>query len=89
MEDRRKFERMSSSIRVEMRHPAIGLIIGSTMDISDGGAHVRIDNNVYPPIGTVMDVTFKKIVGTINNEPVAMKVMHTTRTTVGLMFVPR
>ena len=32
---------------------------------------------------------FKKIVGPVNAEPVAMKVMHAHKNIVGLMFVAR
>ncbi|WNO09812.1 PilZ domain-containing protein [Teredinibacter sp. KSP-S5-2] len=89
MQERRKFERTPTSIRVEIRHPAFGTIIGFTRDISDGGAQVSIDNHPSPPVGTLVDVQFKKIAGPVNEEPVAMKVMHSTKNTVGLMFVGR
>ena len=87
MEDRRRFERKPTSIRVEMRHPAFGLMIGSAQDISDGGAQVTVDAQVSPPVGTVVDVQFKKMVGMINEKPVPMKVMHSSRNVLGLMFV--
>jgi hypothetical protein len=89
LQERRKYERKPSSIRVEMSHPAFGKIIGSTTDISDGGAQVHIDNDVIPPVGTVVDVIFRKIVDHINEDPVAMKVMHAGKSSVGLMFLPR
>ena len=88
-EERRRFERKATTIRVEMKHPAFGTIIGFADDISDGGARVAIENPPSPPVGTIVDVTFKKIVGSINNEPVQMKVMHSVKNNVGLMFVPR
>jgi len=72
-----------------MQHPSFGMIVGSSTDISDGGAQVNIEQVVAPPVGTVLNVVFKKMVGHINDEPVAMKVMHSTKTTLGLMFVPR
>ena len=87
MEDRRKFERTSTKIRVEIRHPAFGIIVGQTQDISDGGAQVSFENHPSPPVGTVVDVKFKKLVGTINEEPVPMKVIHSRRNHLGLMFV--
>lgn len=89
MEERRRYERKSSCIRVEMTHPSFGTIVGSTMDISDGGAQVAIDHLVIPPVGTEVQVKFKKIVAPINDEPVAMKVMHTSKSVLGLMFIPR
>lgn len=88
MEERRKFQRTHTSIRVEISHPAFGTIIGSTSDISDGGAQVTIENSsVVPPSGTVVDVKFKKVVGAINETPVPMRVMHTFKNVLGLMFV--
>ncbi len=89
MEERRKYERRASSIRVEMEHPSFGKIIGSTTDISDGGAQVTIEKVVAPPVGTEVNVVFKKMVGMINDKPVAMKVMHSSKCTLGLMFLPR
>lgn len=88
-QERRRYERKTSTIRVEMRHPSFGTIIGSTTDVSDGGARVTIENMVAPPVGTEVDVLFKKRVGQINSEPVAMKIMHSSKSTLGLMFVPR
>ena len=84
--ERRLSERKSTSFRVEMMHPSFGTIIGSTQDISDGGASVKIENHPIPPVGTEVQVRFVKMVGTVNEEPVAMKVMHHQRNTIGLMF---
>lgn len=84
--ERRRFERRSTSIRVEIMHPAIGVIVGSTQDISDGGASVQIDNYALPPKGTEVNVRFVRMVGAINEEPVKMKVIRHDRNTVGLMF---
>ena len=89
MHERRRFERRSSSIRVEMHNPAFGTIIGFTTDISDGGAQVQVESALVPPVGTEIDVQFKKMVGAINDSPVAMKVMHASKSTLGLMFLPR
>ncbi len=85
--ERRKFERTPTSIRVEIKHPAFGAIVGFAHDISDGGAKVSIDNHTSPPIGTVVDVQFKKIAGPVNQDPVSMKVMHSSRNVIGLMFL--
>ena len=89
MEERRRFARTSAVIRVELTNPAFGTLIGSTRDISDGGAQVIIDNELVPPVGTEVQVLFKKVVGPVNAEPVAMKVMHTQKNVVGLMFLAR
>lgn len=88
MDERRRFERKSTSIRVEITHPAFGTIFGFTQDISDGGASVVIENQPSPPVGTVVNVRFRRMVGAINEEPVPMKVMHHNRNVIGLMFTP-
>lgn len=87
MIERRMFERTSTSIRVEMSHPSFGTIIGFAKDISDGGAQVQIENQVFPPIGTEVMVRFRKTIGAINQEAVPMRVMHQLRNTIGLMFI--
>ena len=89
MEERRRYERTQTTIRVELSHPQIGRMIGSTKDISDGGAQVAIEGHTIPPVGTVVDVIFKKSVGQVNNEPVSMRVMHTHKNHIGLMFMGR
>lgn len=86
VDDRRRFERKPTSIRVEITHPAFGLITGFARDISDGGASVLIENAGLPPIGTRVKVRFRKVVGAINEEPVDMQVMYHNRNMVGLMF---
>ncbi|MDO3386502.1 PilZ domain-containing protein [Gilvimarinus sp. SDUM040013] len=84
--ERRQHERTSRSIRVEMTHPGIGTIIGFTTDISDGGAQVTVENQPSPPVGTIVHVMFRKVVGPINSEPVAMRVVRQFRNSVGLTF---
>ena len=63
--------------------------MGSTTDISDGGAHVSFEHAIAPPVGTELHVTFKKVVGNINNEPVRMRVVRSEKSSVALMFLPR
>jgi len=86
MAERRRFERKSASIRVEIMHPSIGTMIGSTQDISDGGASVQLDSQTIPPVGTEVNVRFIKVAGAVNQEPVKMSVMYQQRNTIGLMF---
>ena len=88
MEERRRYERTITSIRVELTHPSFGTIVGFTRDISDGGAQVIIENAPLPPVGTVVKVKFRKIIGPVNEEPVTMRVMHQHRNIIGLMFAP-
>ncbi len=86
MDERRRFERRPTSIRVEITHPTFGVMVGYAKDISDGGASVLLDVDVKPPIGTVVNVVFRKVSGAVNEAPVPMKVMHHHRNLIGLMF---
>ncbi|MFT6200986.1 MAG: hypothetical protein ACJAZJ_000162 [Candidatus Endobugula sp.] len=86
IDDRRRFERKAAAIRVEISHPSIGEMIGSTQNISDGGASVQLEGQTFPPVGTEVRVRFIKVAGAVNQEPVAMKVMYQQRNTLGLMF---
>lgn len=87
MEERRQFERKLTSIRVEMNNPSYGRLVGFARDISDGGASVLVDTSELPPVGTVMNVRFSRVVGRINDDSVAMRVMSLRRNVIGLMFV--
>ena len=89
MLDRRKFERTTTAIRVEMYHPSFGVYVGMSRDISAGGVQVQLDTEVYPPIGTNLMVRFRKAVGTINEEAVPMRVVHQFRNTLGLSFIAK
>ena len=87
MIERRRFERSSTSVRVEITNPNFGTISGFAKDISDGGAMVQVERHASPPVGTDVMVRFSKAVGPINVEPEAMKVVHQFRNTIGLMFI--
>lgn len=87
MIERRRFERSSTSVRVEITNPSFGTILGFAKDISDGGAMVQVERHSAPPVGAEVMVRFSKAVGPINVEPVPMKVVHQFRNTVGLMFI--
>lgn len=88
LDERRRFDRRPTSIRVEITNPSFGTIIGFARDISDGGASVLIENAPLPPIGTQVTVRFRKVMGAINEEPVNMLVRYHSRNVVGLMFAP-
>lgn len=89
MKERRNFERTSTSFRVEITHPSFGTLVGFAKDVSDGGAQVQLENQVFPPVGTEVTVRFRKNAGAVNVEPVHMKVMYQMKNTIGLMFVKR
>lgn len=84
--ERRLYERKAANIRVEIMHPSIGAMIGSTQDISDGGASVQLESQTVPPVGTEVMVRFVKVAGAVNQEPVNMRVVYQQRNTIGLMF---
>lgn len=85
-QDRRHSERKSTNIRVEMTHPALGTIVGSTRDFSDGGASVKIDSHSILPEGTEVSVRFIKVVGVVNDQPALMTVVYRNKGQVGLKF---
>jgi len=87
VEERRQFERKLTSIRVEMDNPSFGRLVGFARDISDGGASVLVDTTELPPVGTLLQVRFSRVIGRINDDSVTMKVMSLRRNVVGLMFV--
>lgn len=87
MEERRLYERRTASIRVEMMHSAFGTLVGFAKDISDGGAQVIMDHGVAPPVGTLVQVKFRRIIGPINQEPVTMRVVYQQSHLLGLSFV--
>lgn len=86
IEERRRYERTNRRIRVEMTHPSMGVLVGFTTDISEGGAQVKLEGQPSPPEGTQLDVRFHKVVGPINAEPVKMRVVHAFRGVLGLTF---
>ncbi|WP_423896605.1 PilZ domain-containing protein [Candidatus Pelagadaptatus aseana] len=88
MEDRREFERKVTSVRVEMEHPSCGYLAGFARDISDGGASVLVNSSQLPPVGTLLNVRFSRLIGRINEDSVPMKVVNLRRNVMGLMFVP-
>lgn len=87
MEEQRKFPRTPTAALVELVHPALGRIDVKARDLSDGGIFVLMGQHVCPPIGTMLQVRIKRFTGTINQDPVAMRVVHHQFGGVGLAFV--
>ena len=88
MENRRITPRQGLEASVEISHPGIGRMTVRAIDISDGGIAVAMGQHVPPPVGTVLQVRIKRHTGTLNAEPVAMRVVHVQPNgMVGLMFV--
>jgi hypothetical protein len=87
LEDQRRFTRTASSAVVEMQHPNLGLIEVKARDLSEGGIFVLMGNYPPPPTGTVVKVRIKRYTGVINQEPVAMRVVHQQFGGIGLAFI--
>ena len=87
MQEQRLHSRASSAALVELFHPALGHIEVKARDLSDGGIFVLMGNHIAPPIGTLLRVRIKRFTGAINQEPVAMRVVHHQSGGVGLAFV--
>ncbi|WP_339670856.1 PilZ domain-containing protein [Dasania marina] len=87
MDEQRKYVRAECSATVELNHPSLAYRELKARDLSDGGMFVILGANIAPPIGTVLKVKIKRYTGVINDEPVAMQVVHHNDGGVGLMFV--
>lgn len=86
--ERRGAERKPTpSLRVELFHPSIGLMVGKGKDISDTGLAVVFENSVLPPVGTIVSIKMKRLTGPINEEAIPMKVVRHEKSLVGLMFM--
>jgi hypothetical protein len=83
----RRHIRVATSAIVEMQHPLLGLIEVKARDLSDGGIFALMGTQPAPPLGTEMLVRIKRYTGTINHEPVRMRVVHHQAGGVGLAFI--
>ncbi|TNF33234.1 MAG: PilZ domain-containing protein [Gammaproteobacteria bacterium] len=87
MDNRRTYTRQPLEATVELTHPGIGLMTVQALNISDGGIAVSMGRHVVPPVGTVLQVRIKRHSGALNDNPVAMRVVHIQPNgIVGLMF---
>jgi hypothetical protein len=87
LEEHRRHIRTASAAVVEMQHPNLGLIEVKARDLSEGGIFVLMGNYPPPPTGTLVKVRIKRYTGVINQEPVAMRVVHQQSGGVGLAFI--
>lgn len=84
--DRRQGDRQPYNMRVEIFHPGIGTMVGRGKDISDSGVAAFFEQGPLPPIGTIVQVKFKRLTGPINEDPVAMKVARHDKHLVAFTF---
>ncbi len=87
--ERRRTRRRKVAAIVILRHPALGEQKMKMSDMSDGGIFLHIGNNIAPPVGAVIDVLIKPLTGVVNEDPVAMEVVHRRENGLGLKFLHR
>ncbi len=87
MNEKRQYMRSGSPMVVELSHPGFGATTMKVKDLSDGGLCVLLENHSALPLGAVINASIKRYGGTINEQPVAMEVVHASRSEMGLMFV--
>ena len=79
--------RVSTAALVEISHPGLGVIELKAKDLSEGGIFVYLGNHLALPVGTIVKTTIRRHKGTINLEPVDMRVVHHHAGGMGLQFV--
>ena len=87
VEEQRHYVRRPSGALVEMHHPSFGTIEIKARDLSDGGIFALMGNYQAPPVGTTVMVRIKRYTGVINQEPIAMRVVHQQTGGIGLAFI--
>lgn len=87
MQEQRRTIRLASSALVEISHPSLGTRQFNARDLSDGGVFVLSGRGAMPPVGTVLQVRIKRHTGVLNQEPVAMRVVHQQPDGFGLTFI--
>lgn len=87
MQELRKYHRQTSEALVEISHPSFPTMELKARDLSDGGVFVFLGNNIAPPVGTVVKARIKRHTGTLNTEPVDMRIVHHSGGGMGLAFI--
>lgn len=85
--EQRRSPRVKTDAVVEFFHAATGVVAAKARDLSDGGIFVAAGSYPLPPIGTLLEVRIKRHTGAINQQPVAMRVIHRNHDGMGLAFV--
>ena len=83
----RKYPRVASDAQLELQHPALGVISLKAKNASKGGFFALRGVHILPPIDTEVRVTIKRHTGTLNSEPVKMRVAHVSDEGIGLEFI--
>lgn len=85
MSDKRRYIRTPVSIKVRVWHDAIGSVVLTTRDVSDGGVFLITEGAPIPPVGTVVE---GQVQGPVEDLPIVkMEIVRVEPTGVGLRFV--
>ncbi|MHB8346806.1 MAG: PilZ domain-containing protein [Acidiferrobacterales bacterium] len=87
MTENRRYERYAMSLEVEVSYPEADKLTLSTKDISDGGVFLYMPNQPRPPVGTIMHLKLRGLLGGEEPPVVQVKVVRVTSDGVGLQFV--
>ena len=83
----RRYPRVASDAQLELQHPALGVISLKAKNASKGGFFALRGVHILPPIDTEVRVTIKRHTGSLNSEPVKMRVAHVSDEGIGLEFI--
>ncbi|MDB2410601.1 hypothetical protein N9W57_08285 [Pseudomonadales bacterium] len=87
IDKRRRYPRVASEAQLDIQHPALGVISLKAKNASKGGFFALRGVHVLPPINTEVSVTIKRHTGTLNSDPVLMRVAHVSDEGIGLEFI--
>lgn len=85
MTERRKYPRNSVGAPVSISHGSFGVLMATTMDISDGGIRVRLEKTIKIPEGSHLQV---KMLNSANPRiSFNMKVIRSCGDILGMQFI--
>ncbi|MDA8963192.1 hypothetical protein N9F42_03535 [Pseudomonadales bacterium] len=84
---KRRYPRVASDAQLEIQHPALGVISLKATNASQGGFFALRGVHTLPPVGTEVRVRIKRHTGTLNSEPVHMRVARVSTEGIGLEFI--
>ena len=84
--EHRKFPRTPSEARLEIHHPALGVLHLRARNASAGGFFAVKGVEELPPVGTLVEVYIKRHTGTLHAQPARMRVVHVNNNGMGLEF---
>lgn len=85
--NRRRYPRVASDAQLDISHPAFGMLSLRAKNASEGGFFALRGMSPLPPANTEVQVIIKRHTGTINTDPITMKVVRVTDEGIGLTFV--